>query len=174
MWDTSEDEGLWTFVPWRAGVSPGHKMLQHCVALDQEKRPVVLGIGGCRLRALRHQTIVSWRSSGRHKPACQREPLNCLSFFGCDLKPQENVAVVLLIVSTWFWLRLRCLVVYEEHLAQQHRIPKALIPEHGDAPNTKGTIVNDTVYSLNGWMHVGGGGAELANVGKIIQGERRQ
>lgn len=66
------------------------------------------------------------------------------------------------------------MVVYEEHLAQQHRIPKALIPEHGDAPNTKGTIVNDTVYSLNGWMHVGGGGAELANVGKIIQGERRQ
>lgn len=39
-------------------------------------------------------------------------------------------------------------------------------------PKPKGTIVRDTVYSLNGWMHVGG--VELANVGKIIQGERRQ
>lgn len=76
-----------SFCPLRAGVSPGYKMLQDCVALDQEKHPEVLGIWACRLRALRHQTKVSWRSRGRHKHAFQGEPPNCLSFFGCGLKP---------------------------------------------------------------------------------------
>lgn len=51
--------------------------------------------------------------------------------------------------------------------------PKALILEHWDAPKCKGTIVRDTVYSLNGWMQAVGD-VELAEVGNITQGERRQ
>lgn len=56
MRDTSEGKDLGVFVPGRAGVSPGHTMLQDYVALDQEEHPVVLGIWGSMLRAVRHRS----------------------------------------------------------------------------------------------------------------------